>query len=125
MVLGQAAVAAVAGFSPLAFTTTAAFTALMIGDGSFSPMRQMGQQSIRMALSESKVGATQMTVYNSLGNFPLSGGAALFAAMGGLAALTFILWTMAGLYALGIVFILLLRIGRRVPAPVPKAILHE
>ncbi|MGX7894098.1 MFS transporter [Tsuneonella sp. HG222] len=125
MVLGQAAVAAVAGFSPLAFTTAAAFTALMIGDGSFSPMRQMGQQSIRMALSESKVGATQMTVYNSLGNFPLSGGAALFAAMGGLAALSFILWTMAGLYALGIVFILLLRIGRRVPAPVPQAILHE
>jgi PAT family beta-lactamase induction signal transducer AmpG len=125
MVLGQAAVVMFAGFDPLFFTTTAAFTALMVADGSFSPMRQMNQQAIRMALSESKVGATQMTVYNSLGNFPLSGGAALFAMLGGLTALSFILWTMAGLYALGIAFVLMLRIGRRVPAPVLEATLHE
>lgn len=125
MVLGQAAVAAVAGFNPLLFTTTAAFTMLMVADGAFSPMRQMGQQSIRMALSESKVGATQMTVYNSLGNFPLSGGAALFAALGGMAALSPILWSMAGLYALGIALVLMLRIGRRAPAAGPAAVLHE
>ena len=129
MVLGQGAVAAVAGFEPLLFTTTAAFTALMIADGSFSPMRQMNQQAIRMALSDSRVGATQMTVYNSLGNFPLSGGAALFAALGGLAALSLVLWTMAGLYALGIVFILMLRVGLRTPPRAGErameATLHE
>ncbi len=129
MVLGQCAVAAVAGFAPLFFTTTAAFAALMIADGSFSPLRQMNQQAIRMALSESKVGATQMTVYNSLGNFPLSGGAALFAVLGGLSALSFVLWTMAGLYAVGVMLVLMLRIGQRTPPHAGErtleATLHE
>ena len=108
---------------PLVLTAFAAFAGYLVIYGTLSAFRQMAMQGMRMALSETRVGATQMTVYNSLGNLPLSLGAGLFALLGGSGALAIVLGTAGALLVVGAVLTLLLRIGRREPrlASIPQS----
>jgi hypothetical protein len=97
------------------FASPSAFIALIVVTSLTGTLRQIGQQALRIDLSASRVGATQMTIYNSLGNFTLSSGAALFATLGGMAALDRNLAAVAAISAGAAILTLLLRIGGRVP----------
>lgn len=100
-----------------ALTAGLTFAALLAFNSLASSLRQMGSQAMRVALSDSRVGATQMTVYNSLGNLPISAGAGLFAALGGIAALHSALGLAVGLLLTGAVLVALMRTGRAHVAP--------
>lgn len=77
---------------------------------------------LRMQLSDERVAATQFTIYNSLSNLPVSLGATIFAWLGGAEQLAMVLGVTAALYAAGVVFILMLRIGNRPVDPDPMPI---
>jgi PAT family beta-lactamase induction signal transducer AmpG len=98
-----------------AFASPPVFIAIMVATSLTGTLRQIGQQALRIDLSTARVGATQMTIYNSLGNFTISTGAALFAALGGIAALDRNLAVVAAISAVAAVLTLLLRIGGRAP----------
>lgn len=100
-----------------ALTAGLTFAALVAFNSLASSLRQMGAQAMRVALSDSRVGATQMTVYNSLGNLPISAGAGLFAALGGIAALHLALGLTVGLLLTGALLVALIRTGRAHVAP--------
>ncbi len=68
---------------------------------------------LRMQLSDPQVAATQFTIYNSLSNFPVVWGAALFAALGGTQEMGTVMWTSAGLMAVGALIYTTLKVGSR------------
>lgn len=97
------------------FALTSAFIAINVATAITATLRQIGQQALRIDLSSSRVGATQMTIYNSLGNLTISTGAGLFAALGGMAALGLNLAATIAVSALAAILTLFLRIGGRAP----------
>jgi PAT family beta-lactamase induction signal transducer AmpG len=97
------------------FALTWAFIAINVATAITATLRQIGQQALRIDLSSSRVGATQMTIYNSLGNLTISTGAGLFAALGGMAALGLNLAATIAVSALAAILTLFLRIGGRAP----------
>jgi PAT family beta-lactamase induction signal transducer AmpG len=97
------------------FASPWVFIAIMVATSITGTMRQIGQQALRIDLSTARVGATQMTIYNSLGNLTLSAGVGLFATLGGLAALDRNLAAVAAISAVAAVLTLLLRVGGRAP----------
>ena len=78
---------------------------------------------LRMQLSDKRVAATQFTIYNSLSNLPVALGATLFAALGGVGALSTTMLAGAVLGVLGAAGFLLLRVGNRHEAPEPVPVL--
>lgn len=100
-----------------ALTAGLTFAALLAFNALSAMLRQMSSQAMRVALSDPRVGATQMTVYNSLGNLPISAGAGLFAMLGGIAALQSALGLTVGLLLTGAVLVALIRTGGAHVAP--------
>jgi PAT family beta-lactamase induction signal transducer AmpG len=68
---------------------------------------------LRMQLSDPTVAATQFTIYNSLSNLPVVWGAALFATLGGTKAMGTVMWTSAGLMAVGVLIYTTMKVGTR------------
>jgi PAT family beta-lactamase induction signal transducer AmpG len=86
------------------------------------PLQSIVTNPLRMQLSDKRVAATQFTIYNSLSNLPVALGATLFAALGGIAALSPTMLVGAGLAMLGAIGFFPLRVGNRHEAaePVPE-----
>jgi PAT family beta-lactamase induction signal transducer AmpG len=72
---------------------------------------------LRMQLCDPKVAATQFTIYNSLSNLPVTLGAGLFAALGGTAQLTTVMWVATGLLFAGALLYGTMKVGSRHQAP--------
>jgi PAT family beta-lactamase induction signal transducer AmpG len=79
------------------WVATAAFIAMSCVWSMHDTLTSICTNPLRMQLSEPEVAATQFTIYNSLSNLPVSLGALLFAALGGTAELTIVMWVAIGL----------------------------
>lgn len=79
------------------WAATAAFIAMSCVWSMHDTLTSICTNPLRMQLSDPKVAATQFTIYNSLSNLPVSLGAGLFAALGGTAQLTTVMWVAVAL----------------------------
>lgn len=121
MLIGLSALIALAilplWLKPQLFTGMLALAALLALTAPLSTLSGICANALRLNLSTSRVGATQMTIYNSLGYLPMALGATLFAALGGMHHLALVLAVALGLTICGMVLFALLRIG---DAPSPE-----
>lgn len=98
-------------FGMSVWATDIGFIAMACAYSLLITLSSITSNPLRMQLSDERVAATQFTIYNSLSNLPVSFGATLLAWLGGSDELAIVLGVTGALYAAGVVFILLLRIG--------------
>lgn len=86
-------------------------------------MTSICSNPMRMQLSDPQVAATQFTIYNSLANLPVSFGAMLFAALGGMSAFGLTIWVAIALLLGGAVFFGWMQAGSRHVAAEPAPLI--
>jgi len=118
----QAALAAFIMLGEGLWTIVGVFIALSCVYSVTATLSSICTNPLRMQLSDPRVAATQFTIYNSLGNFPVSFGAVVFAWLGGSDQLTTVMLVALGLFVAGTLALIPLRVGnvRAAAEPVPE-----
>ena len=118
----EAAMCAFILFGREFWTVMSVFIVLLAVQSILATLSSIATNPLRMQLSDPRVAATQFTIYNSLGNLPVSMGATLFAWLGGSAELATVMVVAIALFVIGTLILVLIRVGQASAdaEPVPR-----
>jgi len=118
----EAAMCAFILFGREFWTVMSVFIVLLAVQSILATLSSIATNPLRMQLSDPRVAATQFTIYNSLGNLPVSMGATLFAWLGGSAELATVMAVAIALFVIGTLILALIRVGQASAdaEPVPR-----
>jgi PAT family beta-lactamase induction signal transducer AmpG len=118
----EAAMCAFILFGREFWTVMSVFIVLLAVQSILATLSSIATNPLRMQLSDPRVAATQFTIYNSLGNQPVSMGATLFAWLGGSAELATVMVVAIALFVIGTLILALIRVGQASAdaEPVPR-----
>ena len=118
----EAAMCAFILFGREFWTMMSVFIVLLAVQSILATLSSIATNPLRMQLSDPRVAATQFTIYNSLGNLPVSMGATLFAWLGGSAELATVMAVAIALFVIGTLILALIRVGQASAdaEPVPR-----
>jgi PAT family beta-lactamase induction signal transducer AmpG len=118
----EAAMCAFILFGREFWTVMSVFIVLLAVQSILATLSSIATNPLRMQLSDPRVAATQFTIYNSLGNLPVSMGATLFAWLGGSAELATVMVVAIALFVIGTLILALIRVGQASAdaEPVPR-----
>ena len=118
----EAAMCAFILFGREFWTVMSVFSVLLAVQSILATLSSIATNPLRMQLSDPRVAATQFTIYNSLGNLPVSMGATLFAWLGGSAELATVMAVAIALFVIGTLILALIRVGQASAdaEPVPR-----
>ena len=118
----EAAMCAFILFGREFWTVMSVFIVLLAVQSILATLSSIATNPLRMQLSDPRVAATQFTIYNSLGNLPVSMGATLFAWLGGSAELATVMAVAIALFVIGTLILALIRVGQASTdaEPVPR-----
>jgi PAT family beta-lactamase induction signal transducer AmpG len=104
------------------WTAMSVFIVLLGVQSILATLSSITTNPLRMQLSDPRVAATQFTIYNSLGNLPVSFGATLFAWLGGSAKLAMVMAVAIALFVIGTLILAMIRVGgtHAETEPVPR-----
>jgi PAT family beta-lactamase induction signal transducer AmpG len=108
----EAALCAFILFGRELWTMMGVFIVVLGVQSILATLSSIATNPLRMQLSDPRVAATQFTIYNSLGNLPVSLGATLFAWLGGSAELATVMLVAIALFVLGTAILAFIRVGR-------------
>jgi len=110
--LCEAAMCAFILFGREFWTLMTVFIVLLAVQSILATLSTIATNPLRMQLSDPRVAATQFTIYNSLGNLPVSFGATLFAWLGGSGELAKVMAVAIALFVVGTLVLAVIRVGQ-------------